>query len=144
MANQFDLQRFVDAQSSVYQAALSELRAGAKRSHWMWFIFPQVAGLGHSPMARRYAISSRAESLAYLEHPLLGVRLHECTIAVLSVRAGKTARQIFGTPDDMKFLSSMTLFEAIGTDPIFPDAVERFYGGERDKHTRDILSRWRS
>ena len=142
MTDTFDLQRFVDAQGESYGAALSELRAGSKRSHWMWFIFPQAAGLGHSPMARRYAISSRAEALAYLEHPLLGARLRECCATTLSVRADKTVREIFGTPDDMKFRSSMTLFDAIGTDPVFAVAIERFFGGKRDNASLEILNRW--
>ena len=142
MADQFNLQRFVDAQAGSYPAALSELRAGSKRSHWMWFIFPQAAGLGHSPMAQHYAIGSRAEALAYLEHPVLGTRLRECTAAALSVKAGKAACEIFGSPDDMKFRSSMTLFDTIGTDPVFSDALERFYGGQRDNVSLEILSRW--
>lgn len=142
MADEFDLQRFVDAQAGSYPAALSELRAGSKRSHWMWFIFPQAAGLGHSSMAQRYSIGSRAEALAYLEHPLLGARLRECTAAALSVETDKTAYEIFGSPDDMKFRSSMTLFEAVGADPVFSAALERFYGGQRDKASLEILSRW--
>ncbi len=144
MADKFDLQRFVDAQDRSYRAALSELRAGSKRSHWMWFVFPQAAGLGHSPMAQRYGISSRTEALAYLEHPVLGARLRECTAAVLSIKAGKTAYEIFGSPDDMKFRSSMTLFEAVGTDTVFSAALDRFYGGERDHASLEILSRWQS
>jgi uncharacterized protein (DUF1810 family) len=141
MVDRFDLQRFVDAQAGAYQAALSELRAGRKRSHWMWFIFPQVAGLGHSAMAQRYAIKSRAEALAYLDHGVLGARLRECTNAVLSAPAGRTAHEIFGSPDDLKFCSSMTLFAAIGEDAAFSEAIERFYNGERDRRTLDILAR---
>lgn len=141
MVDTFDLQRFVDAQAGAYQAALSELRAGHKRSHWIWFIFPQVAGLGHSVMAQRYAINSRAEAAAYLDHPVLGARLRECAKAVLSLPAGRTAHEIFGSPDDLKFRSSMTLFDAIGVDAVFSEAIERFYNGERDSLTLDILAR---
>ena len=144
MADRFDLRRFIDAQQATYQTALSELRSGRKRSHWMWFIFPQAAGLGHSPMAQRYAINSRAETLAYLESPILGGRLRECTEAVLLGGADKTAYEVFGTPDDMKFRSSMTLFGSIGNDPVFSRAIERFYGGEQDNHTLEILAGWQS
>jgi len=139
MPEAFDLQRFLDAQATVYQNALSELRAGHKRTHWMWFIFPQVAGLGHSAMAQRYAISSRAEAQHYLAHPVLAQRLRQCTEAVLSVQ-GKTTLQIFGAPDDTKFRSSMTLFEAVSQDGLFRKALDRFYGGERDQATLDFLS----
>jgi uncharacterized protein (DUF1810 family) len=141
MADPFDLQRFVKAQQSVYPAALAELRAGSKRTHWIWFIFPQVIGLGHSAMAQRYAIKSRDEAMAYLDHPLLGPRLLECTAAVLAVPQ-KSAHEIFGSPDDMKFRSSMTLFEAVGGDHVFGDAIDRFYQGKRDQATLDILASW--
>src|ERR1043166_7075440 len=112
MADTFDLQRFIEAQEAIFSRVVGELRAGEKRSHWMWFIFPQVAGLGHSAMAQRYAIQSRTEAEAYLAHAVLGARLLECTQAVLDV-PGKSANAIFGSPDDMKFRSSMTLFEAV-------------------------------
>ena len=138
MSEGFDLKRFLDAQATVYQNALSELRAGQKRTHWMWFIFPQVAGLGQSAMAQRYAIGSRAEAQRYLEHPVLGQRLRQCTEAVLSVQ-GKTALQIFGAPDDAKFRSSMTLFETVSQDGLFGKALDRFYAGERDQATLDFL-----
>src|SRR5216684_3266838 len=102
MDDPYDLRRFVDAQAPVYARVLAELRAGSKRSHWMWFIFPQIAGLGHSETARRFAISSREEAAAYLEHPLLGARLRECCRLAMLVE-GRSARQIFGSPDDVKF-----------------------------------------
>src|SRR5690606_539430 len=107
-----DLQRFVDAQHPLYARALAELQAGYKQSHWMWFVFPQIAGLGHSAMAQRYAIADRDEALAYLRHTLLGPRLDECARALLPHRE-RTARQILGSPDDLKLRSSMTLFAAV-------------------------------
>ena len=133
------LARFVEAQRDSYAQALSELRAGAKRSHWMWFVFPQVAGLGHSPMARRYAIASLDEARAYLAHPVLGERLRACTDAVNAV-AGRTANQVFGAPDDMKFRSSMTLFaRADPADARFRAALARYYGGAEDPRTVERL-----
>ena len=130
----FDLDRFVAAQAPVYARALGELRAGRKQSHWMWFVFPQIAGLGHSATAQNYAIESLEEARAYVEHPILGPRLIECTEAVLAHR-DKSAEEIFGYPDWMKFLSSMTLFELASCDPCFADAIEAFFGGERDSKT---------
>ena len=121
MSDPFDLQRFVTAQAPVYQRVLAELRQGQKQSHWIWFIFPQLAGLGHSPMARRFAIASREEAVAYLGHGVLGPRLRECTALVNAVR-GRTIREILGTPDDLKFCSSMTLFGAVSSDPEFADS----------------------
>jgi uncharacterized protein (DUF1810 family) len=112
MTDQLELQRFVDAQGPLYAQVMSELRNGRKRSHWMWFIFPQIAGLGHSAMAHRYAIASRDEAVAYLEHPALGPRLRECTQALCKIQ-GRSIEQILGSPDDIKFRSSMTLFEAV-------------------------------
>src|SRR3974390_3102694 len=109
MTDPFDLERFVDAQAPVYRQVLSELSHGRKQSHWMWFVFPQLAGLGHSAMAQRYALSSRKEAVAYLGHAILGPRLQECTALVNAVE-GQTIRQILGSPDDLKFRSSMTLF----------------------------------
>ena len=141
MLDTFALQRFLDAQNPVYARVLTELRGGRKSSHWMWFIFPQVAGLGHSAMAQRYAIGSHAEASAYLADPILDARLLECTAAVLT-HAGKSAHQIFGSPDDMKFLSSMTLFEAVGNEAAFRQAIDQFYGGKRDQATLEILSSW--
>lgn len=135
----YDLQRFLDAQAPVYAQALAELRAGAKRGHWMWFVFPQIAGLGHSPMAQRFAISGRAEAAAYLEHPVLGPRLRECARAVTAVE-GRTAGQIFGHPDDLKFRSSMTLFAAVAAvDDAFGPALGKYFGGEPDPLTLERL-----
>jgi uncharacterized protein (DUF1810 family) len=132
------LHRFVEAQASIYAGALEELRAGRKRTHWMWFVFPQVAGLGHSAMAQRYAVASHAEALAYLAHDTLGPRLRECTQAVLDVR-GRTAHEIFGSPDDVKFRSCMTLFDAIAPGDVFDEALARFYAGQRDPATLERL-----
>jgi uncharacterized protein (DUF1810 family) len=140
MTDPFDLERFLDAQSSVYSRVLDELRHGRKQSHWMWFIFPQLAGLGHSAMAQRFAISSRNEAVAYLGHGVLGPRLKECTALVNAVE-GRTILQILGSPDDLKFHSSMTLFGAVSSDPEFAAAIAKFYGGKRDQRTLDLLSR---
>lgn len=135
MDDRFNLQRFVDAQDPIYGQVCAELRAGRKTGHWMWFIFPQVAGLGRSVLARKYAIGSLKEAEAYLGHTLLGPRLNECTGLVNSV-SGKTIDQILGTIDGVKFRSSMTLFAA-ATDGEneFEDAIEKFFNGERDPHT---------
>lgn len=134
-----DLQRFVDAQAPVFQQVLAELRAGAKRTHWMWFVFPQIAGLGHSAMAQRYAIASRAEAVAYLRHPLLGPRLRDCTALVLAV-ADRSAQQILGRPDDLKFHSCMTLFAEVTADnAIFCEALAKYFAGARDQGTLDKL-----
>lgn len=136
----FDLGRFVTAQEGTVTQALSELRAGRKRSHWMWFVFPQIAGLGSSPMAQRYAVASLDEARAYLAHPILGPRLRDCTDAALAAQG--TAHAIFGSPDDMKFRSSMTLFaQAAPDETLFLRALDRFYGGERDRRTLEILGR---
>ena len=140
MTDPFDLQRFVDAQAPVYQRVLAELRQGQKQSHWIWFIFPQLAGLGHSPMARRFAIASREEAVAYLGHGVLGPRLRECTALVNAVR-GRTIREILGSPDDLKFCSSMTLFSAVSSDPEFAEAIQKFYDGTPDRTTLDLLPR---
>lgn len=136
----FDLNRFVQAQEGVYAAALSELRAGRKTSHWMWFVFPQIDGLGRSQTARFFAVKSLAEARAYLAHPVLGKRLRECTAAVLGV-ASRTASEIFGSPDDIKFRSSMTLFERAEPEcDLFSDALDRFFEGRRDRLTLDLLA----
>lgn len=134
-ADPHDLRRFVDAQAPVYAAALAELRAGRKRTHWMWFVFPQAAGLGASATAQRYAIGSRAEAVAYLAHPLLGTRLRECAAALLAVE-GRGAEQIMGFPDVLKLRSSMTLFAALAEpgDP-FAAVLKKYYGGERCART---------
>jgi uncharacterized protein (DUF1810 family) len=138
MTMPFDLQRFIDAQASVYQRVLAELRQGKKQSHWMWFIFPQLAGLGHSPMARHFAVASREEALAYLAHTILGPRLRECTALVNAV-PDRTITEILGSPDDLKFCSSMTLFGAVSHDPEFAEAIAKFYGGRSDQRTLDML-----
>jgi uncharacterized protein (DUF1810 family) len=140
MSDPFDLQRFVDAQAPVYPCVLGELRHGCKQSHWMWFIFPQLAGLGLSAMARRFAIRSRAEAIAYLGHAVLGPRLRECTALVNAVE-GKTILEILGSPDDLKFCSSMTLFAAVSSQPEFAEAIAKFYGGNSDPRTLDLLGR---
>ena len=141
MSDPYDLQRFVDAQDSVYANVVRELAAGSKRSHWMWFIFPQIAGLGFSAMARRFAIGSRAEALAFLAHDVLGSRLIECTGLVMSV-TGKTIHDILGSPDDLKFRSSMTLFAAVSDNPLFTDALAKYFAGAKDQATLDGLSRF--
>ena len=139
--NMFNLQRFIAAQAALYATVVNELRHGTKRTHWMWFIFPQVEGLGHSSMATRYAIRSRDEAIAYLATPLLGARLLECTRAVLAV-PDKSAYEIFGSPDDLKFRSSMTLFDAVDSTGPYGQALDRLFGGDRDQATLDILNQW--
>ena len=135
MDDPFELQRFVDAQDPVIDEVRGELRAGRKRSHWMWFVFPQLAGLGHSAMAQRYAIASLAEARAYLAHPLLGPRLRDCSALVLALE-GRDIHQIFGAPDDIKFWSSMTLFDvAAASEPVFRDCLNKYFGGRSDRGT---------
>jgi uncharacterized protein (DUF1810 family) len=137
----YGLRRFVDAQeqANTYEHALRELRAGRKQSHWIWFVFPQIAGLGHSPMARTYAISSLSEAEAYLDHPLLGPRLLECARALLAVEE-RSAVEILGEIDAVKLRSSMTLFaRAAPAEPLFAEVLDRFYGGETDPATEQIL-----
>lgn len=135
----FDLQRFVDAQAGAYPRVLDELRAGRKRSHWIWFIFPQIAGLGSSPTAARYAIVSLDEARAYLHHDVLGPRLHECTRLVNAV-PGRSIGEIFGSPDDMKVRSSMTLFAHASSDNgDFVELLTRYYDGEQDPLTLQRL-----
>lgn len=138
-ADQFDLERFVKAQEPDYARALSELRAGRKRSHWMWYVFPQIRGLGFSPMAQRYGISGLAEARAYLDHPVLGPRLRESAEALLAIE-GASAHDIFGSPDDLKLRSSATLFsEASSRSSVFERLLEKFYDGERDSATLRLL-----
>jgi len=133
--DQYNLQRFVDAQSQVIDRVIAELRQGRKRSHWMWFIFPQIAGLGSSEMAQRYAISCREEALAYLNHPVLGPRLRECTELANKV-AGRTVEDIFGYPDDLKFRSSISLFAHVAPgEEVFRAALEKYFNGEPDEAT---------
>lgn len=135
MNDPYRLQRFVDAQDAVYLDVVEELRGGRKRSHWMWFVFPQIAGLGHSAMAREYAISGLDEARAYLAHPVLGARLKECTRLVNAVE-GRSAGEIFGYPDDMKFRSSMTLFARAAADnTAFVAALSKYFAGEEDAAT---------
>ena len=129
----FDLARFVAAQGPVYDNVRDELRAGRKRSHWMWFVFPQIAGLGLSAMSRKFAISGLDEARAYLRHPVLGPRLVECTRLV--GESGRSVEQIFGSPDDMKFRSSMTLFATAQGEGVFREAIERHCGGKDDEAT---------
>jgi uncharacterized protein (DUF1810 family) len=143
MDDRFQLQRFVDAQQPVYETVLGELRTGRKRTHWMWFIFPQVAGLGHSAMADKFALSSLDEAVAYLAHSVLGRRLRECTMLVAGVE-GRSIAEIFGHPDDMKFRSSMTLFsQAAPEEPIFAACLQKYFGGEPDPQTLAIANRAR-
>ena len=131
----FDPDRFLTAQAPVYAAVLDELRAARKRSHWMWFIFPQIAGLGHSEMAQRYAIASLDDAAASLAHPLLGTRLRECAALVLAAHDA-SVDDMFGYPDNMKFHSSMTLFAAVpGSDPVFQANLEKYFGGAPDALT---------
>ncbi|PYE29326.1 uncharacterized protein (DUF1810 family) [Rhizobium sp. PP-CC-3A-592] len=144
MKDTFHLTRFIEAQSRIYQQALSELAAGEKRTHWMWFVFPQIGGLGSSPTARHFAISGLAEAQAYLQHPLLGKRLMECTSTVNGLDDTLTARAIFSSPDDLKFRSSMTLFSYAathgGSDPApFETALKRYFVGKPDLRTLDLL-----
>ena len=136
----YNLHRFIDAQNGVYERALSELKAGRKTSHWMWFIFPQIAGLGTSPMAEKYAIRSAEEAAAYLADPILSSRLLRCIEAIRSVD-GRSAHEILGSPDDMKLRSSMTLFAAISDHGApFHQVIDHFYQGKFDERTREILS----
>ena len=134
----YGLERFVQAQQGVYEQVCAELRAGRKRTHWMWFIFPQIKGLGSSEMATQYAISSLEEAKAYLEHPMLGDRLRECAGIVVGLE-GRTAEEIFGYPDDLKFHSSMTLFakaaEISEEDLVFSQALDKYFGGREDAGT---------
>jgi uncharacterized protein (DUF1810 family) len=138
MNDSFDLRRFVDAQAAVYRQVVEELSHGRKRTHWMWFIFPQIAGLGFSAMAQRFAIGSRAEAVAYLKHDPLGPRLVECTRLVLAARE-KTITDILGSPDDMKFRSCMTLFDVVSQQEIFAEAITAFYPDGKDRATLAIL-----
>ena len=138
-ADPFDLQRFLDAQQPVYEQVQRELRNGRKTSHWMWFVFPQIQGLGFSPMSVRYSISGRDEAAAYDAHPVLGPRLRECTALVNDVE-GRSALEILGSPDDMKFRSCMTLFAACSVEPgVFNEALEMYFGGIGDAKTLAAL-----
>lgn len=134
----FDLARFVDAQNGCYDAVKRELGAGRKQTHWMWFVFPQVRGLGRSAMAAKYGIAGREEALAYIAHPVLSARLVECTELVIAA-APRTASDIFGHPDEMKFHSSMTLFDAVRPRAEFAKALDLFFDGARDEATMRLL-----
>ena len=135
----YDLQRFIDAQSGWIEQASRELQEGRKQSHWMWFIFPQLKGLGHSAMSHRYGISSRREAEAYLAHPLLGTRLRQCTALVIALE-GRSVEEIFGAPDDVKFRSSMTLFASVDSESsLFSNALKKYFAGKPDQVTIDRL-----
>ncbi|MBL7219345.1 MAG: DUF1810 domain-containing protein [Phycisphaerae bacterium] len=135
----FNLNRFTKAQEGVYDRAMAELNAGYKRTHWMWFIFPQIDGLGHSSISRRYAIKSIEEARAYLKHPLLGARLSDCAEAVLGIE-GRSAAEMFGFPDDLKLGSSMTLFAAVSRQgSVFDRVLEKFFKGQQDEKTLQLL-----
>ena len=135
----FDLERFITAQATVFDTALTELTEGRKRTHWMWFIFPQLRGLGHSPTAQFYGIGSLAEAQAYHAHPVLGARLDLCARTVLESRA-RALREIFGSPDDLKFASCMTLFEVAVPDvQLFGQVIDRWCAGKRDSRTLELL-----
>jgi uncharacterized protein (DUF1810 family) len=139
MHDDFHLQRFVDAQASTFDKALAELRVGRKQTHWMWFVFPQIGGLGHSETARYYAIASREEARAYLDHPLLGARLQESTQIVRQL-SGRSIGQIFEAPDDLKFHSSMTLFANVDAPGgVFQQALAKYFEGRGDPRTLEIL-----
>ena len=136
----YDLERFVQAQNGVYDQALAEIRGGRKKTHWMWFVFPQLAGLGSSPMARKYAIQSLDEAREYLKHPLLGARIRECAEAVVSV-SGKSALEIFGSPDDLKLRSCATLFAQVSPeDSVFHRIIRQYYSSKPDEETIRLSS----
>ncbi|WP_162426991.1 DUF1810 domain-containing protein [Pontibacter pudoricolor] len=144
MPDNYNLNRFLEAQESTYQTALSEIRNGRKCSHWMWFIFPQVAGLGFSETSQFYAIKTIDEAAAYLNHPVLGKRLSEISEALLTID-GRSANQIFGSPDDMKLKSSMTLFAAVSdADPVFRKVLEKYFNNQEDTKTLQLLKNNRS
>lgn len=135
----FDLRRFVDAQNHVYECVISELRSGRKQTHWMWYVFPQIHGLGSSATTRRYAIKGIGEAQSYLRHPVLGVRLRECTEIVLALNR-RSISEIFGNPDDLKLQSSMTLFDAVSeTESVFSWVLDRYFQGKRDTRTLCLM-----
>ena len=132
---------FIDAQRDIYEAALAEIRGGRKRTHWMWFIFPQIAGLGSSPTSQRYAIRDRGEAEAYLRHPILGPRLVECAEAVVALE-GRSAAEVFGFPDDRKLRSCATLFAEVSpTGSVFERLLDKCFGGNRDEKTVELLEK---
>jgi len=134
----YDLDRFVRVQAPDYDQALAELRGGRKRSHWMWYIFPQIEGLGLSPMSRQYSIKSAAEARAYLDHPVLGPRLQECATVVYDI-VGRSAFEIFGAPDDMKLRSSATLFASVSGGGVFEQLIQKYFDGHHDEKTLEKL-----
>lgn len=137
----YNLDRFVQAQEGDYKQALAEIRAGRKRSHWMWYVFPQFAGLGSSPTSVRYAIKSREEAAAYVAHPILGPRLVECAQALLEIK-DRSAFEVFGSPDDVKLRSSATLFASVSPDEsVFHRIIEKYFGGRPDQRTIELMSR---
>jgi len=137
--DRFDLTRFISAQEMVYGRVFSELRNGRKRTHWMWFIFPQIDGLGNSSTTKRYAVKSKEEAEQYLNHSILGKRLKECAEAVLAIE-GRSISEIFGYPDDLKLKSSLTLFSSLAdSDPVFSSILDKYFNGERDIRTIEIL-----
>jgi uncharacterized protein (DUF1810 family) len=139
MSDPFNLERFLEAQKTIYERVTTELRAGQKSSHWMWFIFPQIRGLGHTETSIFFSISSVPEAKAYLNHPVLGPRLRECCELLMQIE-GRSASQIFGSPDDLKLRSSMTLFAQVtDRDSIFKRVVKRYFEGQLDQRTLDLL-----
>lgn len=138
MAEDFDLQRFVDAQAPVFAQVCAELAGGRKRGHWMWFVFPQLKGLGRSAAAQHFGITSQAEAQAYWRHPLLGPRLKQCAEIVLAVD-GRSANEIFGSPDDLKFCSCLTLFAQVTGEPVFRQALDKYFAGRADEQTLRLL-----
>lgn len=139
MTDPFNLDRFLNAQAGIFPQVVTELTAGQKVSHWMWFVFPQMKGLGSSSYATFFGMASLEEAMAYLEHPVLGPRLEQCTILVNQVK-GRTIRQIFGSPDDLKFRSSMTLFSRAASDPgVFEQALDKYFAGNADPITLEML-----
>ncbi len=141
MNTEFNLKRFTDAQARNYADALAEIKSGRKRSHWMWYVFPQIKGLGFSEMAQFYAIQNLDEATAYLQHPVLGKRLLEISAALLQLQSSN-ATQVMGNPDDLKLKSSMTLFAALpNTDPVFEAVLDKFYNGKKDSKTLEIIGK---
>ena len=141
--NPFDLNRFVSPQDKVYDRVLAELENGRKQSHWMWYIFPQLDGLAQSTTSKYYAIKTIPETIAYLNHPVLGSRLMECTNTILGIK-GKTVSEIFGYPDDLKLKSSMTLFSEVAANSLFSSVLDRYFQGERDTKTLQLLEQLKS
>ncbi len=139
MSSDYNLKRFVDAQARDYHIALTEIKSGHKRSHWMWYVFPQIAGLGYSEMAKRFAIKDLPDAIAYLEHPVLGPRLMEISHALLRL-PGNNAIAVMGSPDDLKLRSSMTLFSLVpGADPVFEAVLKKFFEGKKDSATLQLI-----